>query len=48
MAAAPPEDVLWEYHDSVPPVPDPNGVTVNLSGSPDQLADFRVAAQVDE
>lgn len=48
IAAAPATDVLWEYHDSVPAVPDPNGVTVNLSGHRIRLADFRVAAQVDE
>jgi hypothetical protein len=47
-AAAPDNDVLWEYHDSVPAVPDPNGVTVNLSGHRISLADFLVAAQVDE
>jgi hypothetical protein len=47
-AAAPDNDVLWEYHDSVPAVPDPNGVTVNLSGYRISLADFLVAAQVDE
>jgi hypothetical protein len=47
-AAAPDNDVLWEYHDSVPAVPDPNGVTVNLSGFRISLADFLVAAQVDE
>jgi hypothetical protein len=48
IAAAPATDVLWEYHDSVPAVPDPNGVTVNLSGHRIRLADFLVAAQVDE
>jgi hypothetical protein len=48
MAAAPAGDVLWEYHDSVPAVPDPNGVIVNLSGYRISLADFLVAAQVDE
>lgn len=48
MAAAPANDVLWEYHDSVPPVPDPNGVTVKLPGHRIRLADFRIAAQVDE
>lgn len=48
IAAAPASDVLWEYHDSVPAVPDPNGVTVNLSGHRIRLADFLVAAQVDE
>jgi hypothetical protein len=47
-AAAPDNDVLWEFHDSVPAVPDPDGVTVNLSGHRIRLADFRVAAQVDE
>src|SRR5262249_19286709 len=47
-AAAPANDVLWEYHDSVPAVPDPNGVTVTLSGYRISLADFLVAAQVDE
>jgi hypothetical protein len=48
MAAAPPNDVLWEYHDSVPAVPDPNGVTINLAGHRIGLADFLVVAQVDE
>ncbi|MGI6869997.1 hypothetical protein [Amycolatopsis sp. 3B14] len=47
-AAAPPEDAIWEYHDSVPPVPDPTGVTVNLGTRSVALADVRVAAQVDE
>jgi hypothetical protein len=47
-AAAPPNDVLWEFHDSVPAVPDPDGVTVNLSGHRISLADFRLAALVDE
>lgn len=47
-AAAPPNDVLWEYHDSVPAVPDPNGVTINLSGHRIGLADFLVVAQVDD
>ncbi|GAB3564322.1 hypothetical protein GCM10027445_07950 [Amycolatopsis endophytica] len=46
-AAAPPEDAIWEYHDSVPPVPDPAGVTVNLGTRSIALADVRVAAQVD-
>jgi hypothetical protein len=46
-AAAPPDDVLWEYHDSVPPVPDPAEVTVNLGPHRISLADVRVAAQVD-
>jgi hypothetical protein len=46
-AAAPPDDVIWEFHDSVPPVPDPNSVTVNLSGQRISLADVRVVAQID-
>lgn len=46
-AAAPPEDAIWEYHDSVPPVPDPTGVTVNLGAHRIPLADVRVVAQVD-
>ncbi|GAA0534003.1 hypothetical protein GCM10011581_07540 [Saccharopolyspora subtropica] len=48
MAAAPAPDALWEYHDSVPPVPDPTEVTVNLRGEKYPLADVRVVAQVDE
>lgn len=47
-AAAPDADVLWEFHDSVPAVPDPDGVTVNLAGHRISLADFRLAADVDE
>ncbi|MBW4716575.1 hypothetical protein [Saccharothrix obliqua] len=47
-AAAPPEDMIWEYHDSVPPVPDPTGVTVNLGPRRIRLADVRVAALVDD
>ncbi|RZQ64519.1 hypothetical protein [Amycolatopsis suaedae] len=47
-AAAPPEDAIWEYHDSVPPVPDPTDVTVNLGAHRIALADVRVVAQVDE
>ncbi len=47
-AAAPPDDAIWEYHDSVPPVPDPAGVAVNLGGHRLELADVRVVAQVDE
>ncbi|MFL6142191.1 MAG: hypothetical protein ACJ72N_10055 [Labedaea sp.] len=46
--AAPPEDAIWEYHDSVPPVPDPTLVTVNLGPHRIALADVRVAALVDE
>jgi hypothetical protein len=47
-AAAPPEDAIWEYHDSVPPVPDPAEVTVNLGAHRISLAEVRVAAQIDE
>jgi hypothetical protein len=47
-AAAPPQDYLWEYHDHVPPVPDPDGVTVNVGGQRIALADVRLAAQVDD
>lgn len=46
--AAPQEDAIWEYHDSVPPVPDPTLVTVNLGPHRIPLADVRVVAQVDE
>jgi hypothetical protein len=46
-AAAPGEDAIWEYHDSVPPVPDPTLVTVNLGAHRISLADVRVVAQVD-
>lgn len=48
MAAAPAADTLWEYHDSVPPVPDPTAVTVNLRDEKYRLADVQVVAQVDE
>jgi hypothetical protein len=47
-AAAPPEDMIWEYHDSVPPVPDPTGVTVNVGAQRVRLADVRVVAQVSD
>lgn len=47
-AAAPADDAVWEYHDSVPPVPDPTEVTVNLGEHRVSLADVRVVAQVDE
>lgn len=47
IAAAPDEDAIWEYHDSVPPVPDPNEVTVNLGEHRVALADVRVAASPD-
>ncbi|MGX7824801.1 hypothetical protein ACTG9Q_06885 [Actinokineospora sp. 24-640] len=46
-AAAPPDDAIWEFHDSVPPVPDPTLVTVNLGAHRVALADVRVHAQVD-
>jgi len=46
-AAAPHEDAIWEYHDSVPPVPDPTAVTVNLGRHRIPLADVRIVAQVD-
>jgi hypothetical protein len=47
-AAAPQDDLIWEYHDSVPPVPDPREVTVNLGGHAIRLADILVVAQIDE
>lgn len=47
-AAAPHDDAIWEYHDSVPPVPDPTEVTVNLGPHRISLADVRVSATVDE
>ncbi|HEX6354315.1 hypothetical protein [Actinophytocola sp.] len=46
-AAAPADDAIWEYHDSVPPVPDPTLVTVNLGAHRIPLEDVRVVAQVD-
>lgn len=46
-AAAPAADAIWEYHDSVPPVPDPTQVTVNLGAHRIPLEDVRVVAQVD-
>lgn len=48
LAAAPPEDAIWEYHDSVPPVPDPTQVTINLGPVSVALAQVRVVTQVDE
>lgn len=47
-SAAPAQDAIWEYHDSVPPVPDPDEVTVNLAGHQIALSEIRVVAQVDE
>lgn len=46
IAAAPAEDAIWEYHDSVPPVPDPNGVTVNLGAHRIALEDVRVVVKI--
>ncbi|MEU5695161.1 hypothetical protein [Actinosynnema sp. NPDC020468] len=48
IAAAPAEDMIWEYHDSVPPVPDPTLVTVNLGPRRIALADVRLAVVVDD
>jgi hypothetical protein len=48
ISAAPPEDMIWEYHDSVPPVPDPTQVTINLGARRIRLADVRVVAQVSD
>ncbi|MCX2953558.1 hypothetical protein [Lentzea sp. NEAU-D7] len=45
--AAPPSDMVWEFHDSVPPVPDPTEVVVNLGQVRMRLGDYRVVAQVD-
>ncbi|MDV6013523.1 hypothetical protein [Haloechinothrix sp. LS1_15] len=47
IAAAPDEDAMWEYHDSIPAVPDPSEVTVNLGPHRIGLAEVRVVAQVD-
>ncbi|MDT7790197.1 MAG: hypothetical protein QOF58_8616 [Pseudonocardiales bacterium] len=44
---APPTDMVWEFHDSVPPVPDPTEVVVNLGQVKMRLGDYRVVAQVD-
>lgn len=48
IAAAPAEDMIWEYHDSVPAVPDPTLVTINLGPRRLRLADVRVVAQVSD
>ncbi|MGH3624271.1 MAG: hypothetical protein ACRDQ5_21205, partial [Sciscionella sp.] len=45
---APPDDPIWEFHDSVPPVPDPSEVTLNIGEHRMSLADVRVTAQVDD
>ncbi|SER52482.1 hypothetical protein SAMN05216188_112110 [Lentzea xinjiangensis] len=47
IKAAPPPDMVWEFHDSVPPVPDPTEVVVNLGEVRVRLGDYRVVAQVD-
>ncbi|RAS60859.1 hypothetical protein C8D87_111278 [Lentzea atacamensis] len=47
IKAAPPADMVWEFHDSVPPVPDPTEVVVNLGEVRMRLGDYRVVAQVD-
>ncbi|WP_460954874.1 hypothetical protein [Parasphingorhabdus pacifica] len=47
IAAAPKPDTLFEYHDSIPAVPDPTEVTVNLRGEQYPLAEVRLAPQVD-
>lgn len=47
-AGAPPDDAMWEFHDSVPPVPDPTGVAVNVEGQRVELGEVRVVAQVDD
>lgn len=48
LRAAPAPDPVWEYHDSVPPVPDPTEVTVRLGARPVPLAGIRVATRVDD
>ncbi|GGM36193.1 hypothetical protein GCM10012275_04250 [Longimycelium tulufanense] len=48
IALAPPDNPTWEFHDSVPPVPDPAEVTVSLGPHRLPLAEVRVAALVDE
>jgi hypothetical protein len=47
ISSAPPSDMVWEFHDSVPPVPDPTEVIVNLGEVRMRLGDYRVVAQVD-
>lgn len=47
IKAAPPADMVWEFHDSVPPVPDPTEVVVNLGEVKMRLGDYRIVAQVD-
>jgi hypothetical protein len=47
MELAPSDNPLWEFHDSVPPVPDPHEVTINIGGFRIELADIRVFVQKD-
>lgn len=47
MAAAPEADATWEFHDAVPPVPDPTQVTLNLREHGYPLSEIRVASRVD-
>lgn len=47
ISAAPPSDMVFEFHDSVPAVPDPTAVTINLGKHRIELADIRIVAQVD-
>lgn len=47
MAAAPRPDSTWEFHDAIPPVPDPTQVTLSLRGEKYPLGEVRVAPQAD-
>src|SRR5690625_3803268 len=47
MAGAPRPDSTWEFHDAIPPVPDPTQVTLSLRGEKYRLGEVRVAPQVD-
>lgn len=47
-AAAPESGAMWEYHDAVPPVPDPTQVTLNLRGQSYALSEMSVAPRLDE
>lgn len=46
-AAAPEADATWEYHDAVPPVPNPEQVTLNLRGQSYALSEMGVVPRVD-
>ncbi|MCO1580905.1 hypothetical protein M8C13_34635 [Crossiella sp. SN42] len=48
LAAAPDPGPMWEFYDAVPPVPDPNEVTVNLGPHRLPLSQVRLAALIDE